>query len=46
MGNLDYVNNKKRYGGAIKKLKKLCSADETIQLLLKRIELLKVELHD
>jgi len=30
MGNIDYANGKKRYGGAIKKLTKICFKDEKI----------------
>lgn len=38
MGNIDYANGKKRYGGAIKKLKKLCNEDVKILEILKKIE--------
>ena len=43
MGNIDYANGKKRYGGAIKKLKKICENDETINKILKKIKNLKIE---
>jgi len=37
-GNIDYKNGKKRYGGAIKKITKLCQADDEIQKILKEIQ--------
>ena len=37
-GNIDYKNGKKRYGGAIKKIIKLCQADPVIQEILKEIQ--------
>jgi RNA polymerase sigma factor (sigma-70 family) len=37
-GNIDYKNQKKRYGGAIKKISKLCKSDEKIQEILKKIQ--------
>jgi len=37
-GNIDYSNGKKRYGGAIKKLKKICKKDEKVLLILKEKE--------
>ena len=37
-GNIDYKNNKKRYGGIVKKLKKICSTNPNIQHILTRIE--------
>ena len=37
-GNIDYTNGKKRYGGAIKKLRKLCTGDEAIGSILKRMQ--------
>lgn len=40
-GNIDYKNGKKRYGGAIKKLRKLCDRDENIQLILEEMEELR-----
>lgn len=36
-GNIDYGNNGKRYGGALKKLRKLCSSNEKIQSILRRM---------
>lgn len=44
-GNLDYSNGGKRYGGAIKKLRKLCAADEDIQRVLNRMAEVKMELY-
>lgn len=41
-GNLDYKHNRKRYGGAIKKLKKVCEQDKKIQEILENIRELKV----
>jgi len=38
MGNIDYANNKKRYGGAIKKLKKVCARDSKILSILEKME--------
>jgi len=43
-GNIDYKNGKKRYGGAFKKLKKLCQNDEIIQGILEEIKDLSDEL--
>lgn len=36
-GNIDYSNNRKRYGGVIKKLKRLCSESKKVQGLLQKI---------
>jgi hypothetical protein len=36
-GNIDYANNKKRYGGALKKIKKLCKNNKKIQRILAQI---------
>lgn len=36
-GNIDYKNGRKRYGGAYKKIIKLCQADERIQEILLEI---------
>lgn len=36
-GNIDYKNNKKRYGGIIKKLRKICKTNEGIQVILQKI---------
>lgn len=33
-GNIDYGNNGKRYGGALKKIRKLCAGSEEIQKIL------------
>lgn len=43
-GNIDYNNGMKRYGGAIKKLKKICSDDEIIQNILNRMQEIRAEL--
>ena len=40
-GNLDYRNNKKRYGGIFKKLRKICKNNPGIQNLLVEIEKLR-----
>lgn len=45
-GNIDYRNNKKRYGGIIKKLKKICNGNNEIQNLLKKISDVKNENDD
>lgn len=37
-GNIDYKNNKKRYGGIIKKLRKICKNNPKIQTILSSIE--------
>jgi len=36
-GNIDYNNNKKRYGGAIKKIRRLCSESERIKNILEKM---------
>ena len=36
-GNIDYNNQKKRYGGALKKIRKLCLNNEKIQEILVQI---------
>jgi hypothetical protein len=33
-GNIDYNNQKKRYGGALKKIRKLCQKNEKVQSIL------------
>lgn len=40
-GNLDYSHGGRRYGGAIKKMQKICEEDERIQFILKRIAEIK-----
>lgn len=40
-GNLDYKNGGKRYGGAIKKIQRLCAADERIQYIMNRVAEIK-----
>jgi len=37
-GNIDYKNGKKRYGGALKKIHKLCLVDKEIQRILDEIK--------
>lgn len=43
MGNIDYANGKKRYGGAIKKLKKICYKDSKILDVLSKMEELRTK---
>jgi len=40
-GNIDYANGKKRYGGAIKKLKKHCAKNPIILEILQKMDDLK-----
>jgi DNA-binding CsgD family transcriptional regulator len=40
-GNLDYKNGGKRYGGAIKKMQRLCSEDPRISFIVARITEIK-----
>lgn len=40
-GNLDYRNDKKRYGGIFKKLKKICKGSGKIQDILLEMDKLK-----
>lgn len=40
-GNIDYKNNKKRYGGIIKKLRKICTNNPRIVSILGEIEEIK-----
>ena len=42
-GNLDYRNDKKRYGGIFKKLKKICGTNPGIQDILNKIDKTKEE---
>jgi len=44
-GNIDYKNDKKRYGGVYKKLKKQCAMNPTIQDILRRIDEFKAKKH-
>lgn len=37
-GNIDYNNQKKRYGGALKKIRKLCTNNKKIQEILKKMK--------
>ncbi len=43
MGNIDYANGKKRYGGAIKKLKKICKKDEQVLSILREMDELRAK---
>lgn len=45
-GNIDYSNNGKRYGGALKKIRKICETDETVLDILARIAELKSQLSE
>lgn len=36
-GNIDYNNQKKRYGGALKKIRKLCANNTRVQEILNRM---------
>lgn len=45
-GNIDYSNGGKRYGGALKKLKKLCGSDPEIVKITERIKQIRMELAD
>jgi DNA-directed RNA polymerase specialized sigma subunit len=40
-GNIDYKNDKKRYGGIIKKLRKICKTNPNIQNILIQIDDIK-----
>jgi len=40
-GNIDYKNDKKRYGGIVKKLKKICQNNKSIQKILDNIDTIK-----
>lgn len=40
-GNLDYSNGRKRYGGAIKKLKKICAKNDCVLDILAQMDELK-----
>ena len=42
-GNIDYQNGGKRYGGALKKIRKICDADPEIQDLLAKIQKARAE---
>lgn len=37
-GNIDYKNGKKRYGGALKKISKLCYCDEEVKVILHELQ--------
>lgn len=45
-GNIDYANGGKRYGGALKKLRKLCDSDPEIQNILNKIQEIRAELSE
>lgn len=40
-GNIDYKNDRKRYGGIVKKLKKICKNNDNVRLMLNEIETIK-----
>ena len=42
-GNIDYKNDKKRYGGIVKKLQKICKTNSCIEKILKDIDDIKKE---
>ena len=42
-GNIDYRNQKKRYGGIVKKLQKLCKNNEKVKDILEKISDIKKE---
>lgn len=42
-GNIDYSNGKRRYGGAVKKLKRLCAKNEVIIEILQQMEELRIK---
>lgn len=46
MGNINYSNNGKRYGGAIKKIRRICSEDQAFQDILERIKSIKKEIDE
>jgi DNA-binding CsgD family transcriptional regulator len=37
-GNIDYRNKRRRYGGAIKKIRKLCAGNQNIKDILKKMK--------
>lgn len=45
-GNIDYRNQKKRYGGIVKKLQKLCKNNEKVNEILSKISDIKKESKD
>jgi predicted transcriptional regulator len=40
-GNIDYSNGGRRYGGALKKIKKICETDQEVVQILARLEEIK-----
>jgi len=42
-GNIDYKNNRKRYGGIVKKLRKICGNNQIIMDILSKIDEVKKE---
>ena len=44
-GNIDYRNHKKRYGGIVKKLRKICRTNDKVIDLLSQISAVKKEVH-
>jgi hypothetical protein len=45
-GNIDYSNGGRRYGGALKKIKKICESDQEVIGILSRLEEIKGALSD
>ena len=45
-GNIDYSNGGRRYGGALKKIKKICETDQEVVQILTRLEEIKGALSD
>jgi DNA-directed RNA polymerase specialized sigma24 family protein len=45
-GNVDYLHGAKRYGGALKKINKICNTDPDIKQTLDRIAQIKLELSE
>lgn len=46
LGNISYGESKKRYGGAIKKMQKICDEDPEIQGIINKIDKMKKELQE
>lgn len=45
-GNIDYKNNKKRYGGIIKKLQKICKTNNRISEILSQINQIRKDVDE
>ena len=45
-GNIDYKNNKKRYGGIIKKLQKICKTNSKISEILSQISQIRKDVDE